>query len=121
MTDLDLTISEWDQLLSKCTITLDLLRNSRVNPALAEYAYLLGPYDFNKYTMAPPVTRVIVHDKPGNRTSWGHHGTPGWYIGPSLDNYIFMQCYMPATGIVHITGTLQYIPNSFAFREKTTE
>ena len=102
-------------------ITLNLLRNSRVNPALSAYAYLFGPYDFNKSPMAPPGTRVIVHDKHGNCTSWGHHGTKGWYIGPSLDDYRCMHCYMPATGIVQITDILQYIPKAFAFPKTTTE
>ena len=71
--------------------------------------------------MAPPGTRMVVHNKPGDNTSWGNHGTPGWYIGPSLDHYRCMQCYIPTTGIVHITDTLQYIPNSFDFPNTTTE
>ena len=79
-TDPDLPIRKWDQLLSQCVITLNLLRNSRVNPDLSEYAYLFGPYDFNKSPMAPPRTRVIVNYKPDNCTSWGHNSTPGWYI-----------------------------------------
>ena len=60
--------------------------------------------------MEPPGNRVTVHYKTDNQTSWGHHDTPGWYIGPYFDHYRCMQCYMPATGIVIITGTLQYIP-----------
>ena len=71
--------------------------------------------------MVPLGTRMILHDKPGNRKSWGHHGTPVWYIGPSLDHCRCMQCYMPATGIVRITDTLQYIPNNFAFPTTTTK
>ena len=63
--------------------------------------------------MTPPGTRVIVHDKPGNRTSWGHHGTMSWYIGESLYPYRCMQYYITATGIVQITDTLQYIPKEF--------
>ena len=83
-------ISKWYRLLSLYSITLELLQNSRVNPALSEYSYLFGPYYFNKSPMAPPGTRVIVNDKPGNLTSWVRHGTPGWYIGPSLDHYMCM-------------------------------
>ena len=37
-TDPDFPIIEWDQLLSQCVITLNLLRNSRVNLALSAYA-----------------------------------------------------------------------------------
>ena len=68
-TDQYFPIIEWDQLLSQLLITLNLLRNSRVNPALSEYAYLFGPYNFNKFPMAPPETHMIVHKKPGNCTS----------------------------------------------------
>ena len=71
--------------------------------------------------MVPPVTHVIVHKKPVNLTPWVHHVIPGWYIGPSLDHYRFMQCYMPATSIVRITGTLQFIPKLFAFQKTGTK
>ena len=71
--------------------------------------------------MAPPETCVILHEKPVNRTSWGHNGTLGWYIGPSIDHYRCMQCYMPATGMVRITDTIQYIPKAFVFPKTTTE
>ena len=76
-TDPYFQIRKWDQLLPQCLIKLNLLRNSRVNPDVSAYPYLFGPYDFNKYPMAPPGTRVIIHDKYGNCTSWGHNGTPG--------------------------------------------
>ena len=65
--------------------------------------------------MAPPVTREIVHDKPDNRTLWRHHVTPGWYIILSLDHYRCMQCYIPATDMVRIIDTLQYILKTLAF------
>ena len=71
--------------------------------------------------MLSPGTCVIVHGKPVNRKSLLYHVTQGWYIGPSLDHYIFIYCYMPLTGIVRITNTLQYIPNTFAFQKTTTE
>ena len=109
-TDPDLTISEWDLLISQCMITLNLLSNYRVNPSLSAYTYLFGPYDYNKSTMAPPGTCVIFCNKPANCTFWGHHGMKGWYISPSLEPYICMQCYIPATGIVRITDTLHYTP-----------
>ena len=59
----DLPIREWDRQLYQCVITLNLLQNYRINPALSAYAYLFGPYDFNKSPMAPPGTRVILYEK----------------------------------------------------------
>ena len=58
--------------------------------------------------MAPPGTRVVVHDKPDQRASWAHHGTPSWYIGPSLEHYRTMKCYIPAIGSVRYTDTLKF-------------
>ena len=120
-TDPDLPISKWDLLLSQWGITLNLLRNSEVKRALSAYAYLFGPYNFNKSPMALTVTRMLVHVKPGNWTSWGHNGTTGWYIGPYLYQYRCMQCYMPATVIEIITDTLQYIPKEFSLPKTTTQ
>ena len=62
-TDPYLPITKWDHLLSKCVITLNLLRNVRFNPDLSAYAYLYGPYNFIKYTMDPPGTCMIFHRK----------------------------------------------------------
>ena len=67
-----------------------------------------------KSPMALPGTHVIVHNKPSNCMSWGNHGTPYWYIGPSIDHYIYMQYYMPATYILRITDTPTYIPKALA-------
>ena len=71
--------------------------------------------------MATPGTRVIVHDKTDQRASWSHHGTPAWYIGPYFEHYHTMKCYMPATGSVRYTDTLQFIPSTFKFPETTAE
>ena len=98
-----------------------LLFNSRVDPDLSAYTYLFGPYDFNKFTMANPGTRVIVHNKPGKRTSWDHNDTPSCYIGSSFDQYSCMQWYMPLSSIIIITDTIQYILMEFHFPRTTTE
>ena len=41
-------ITEWDRLLPQAEMTLNLLRNCRVNPNLSAWAYLNGPHDFNR-------------------------------------------------------------------------
>ena len=62
-------ISEWDRLLPQCILTLNLLRNSRINPRLSAYASLFGNFDFNKTPLAPPGTKVVIHSKPENRAT----------------------------------------------------
>ena len=68
--------------------------------------------------MTPYGTCLVFHGKRDNHTPWGYHVTPGWDIGPSLDNCRFMKCYMPKAGIVHTTDTLQYILKAFDLPEK---
>ena len=85
--DPNFPVSEWDQLLPQIQITLNLLHNSRVNPALSSYAYLFGKYYFNEAPLAQVGTKVISHLKSDKRSSWAYHGEEGWYIGPSLEHY----------------------------------
>ena len=39
-------IREWDRLLFRCTIILNILHNARFNPVLSAYTYLNVPYNF---------------------------------------------------------------------------
>ena len=88
---------KWDRLLLQANISINLLQSAYQNSSLSAYAALFGNYDFNKMPMAPPGTRVIVHEKPGNRKTYTGHGTEDWYIGPSPDHYRCFKCYMPTT------------------------
>ena len=69
-------------------MTLNLLRQSRINPRLSAYAQLEGIFDYNKTPMAPPGIRVIAHDK--QRGTWAPHGQQGWCVGPAMEHY---RCY----------------------------
>ena len=103
-------VSEWDRLLPQIQITLNILRNSRVNPALYSYAYLFGNYDFNKAPLAPVGTKVISHLKSDKRASWAYHGEEGWYIGPSIEHYQCVKCFSPSTGKTRETDTVDFFP-----------
>ena len=99
---------EWDRLLPQCDITINLLRSARRNPSLSAYAALLGNFDLNSTPMAPPGTKVIIHEKSNNRKSWAGHGTEAWYIGPSLEHYRCFKCYVPATFSERNADTVQF-------------
>jgi hypothetical protein len=102
-------------------LTLNLLRSSRVNPKLSAYAYLNGNFDFNKTPLAPPGTKVLVHLKPDQRASWAYHGEEGWYVGPSMEHYRCVKCYLPSTAIERDVDTLQFFPNKIPFPNILTE
>ena len=101
---------EWGQLLPQCNITINLLRSSRRNPSLSAYAALQGNFDFNATPMALPGTKVVVHEKYGNRKSWAGHDTEAWYIEPSLEHYRCFKCYMPTTYSERDADTVEFFP-----------
>lgn len=101
----------WDRLVEQCYITLNLLRGSRMNPKLSAYAQIEGEFSFNRTPIAPPGTRVVVHEKPSNRGSWDAHGVDGWYIGPALESYRCFKTYIWSTKAERITDTLEWFPH----------
>jgi hypothetical protein len=107
----DFPIREWDRLLQQAELTINLLRNSRLNPKLSAWAFLFGNHDFNKCPLLPPGTKVILHAKPGHRASWAFHGEQGWYTGPAIDHYRCLTCYVPKTHKSRITDTAAIVPS----------
>ena len=91
-------------------LTLNLLRNSRVNPNLSAHAYLHGTFDFNKTPLCPAGTKVIIHSKPDNRKSWSYHGKEGWTIGSSPEHYRCIKCFLPDTRAEINADTVVLLP-----------
>ena len=114
-------ITEWDRLLPQAVLTLNLLRAARVNPRLSAYAYLFGHFDFNRTPVAPPGTKVLVHDKPTARKSFDPRGTDGWYVGPAPEHYRCVQCYIPRTRSIRVSDTVTFFPHRIPFPEVKLE
>ena len=71
---------------------------------------LEGAFDFNRTPMAPPGTKVILHEKPQQRRSWDPHGTTGWYLGPELEHYRCYRVFTTTTKAERITDTVEFFP-----------
>ncbi len=119
-TDPTFPMAEWDCLVRQWELTLNLLRNSRVNPKLLAWAYLFGQFDFNATPLAPPGIKVIVHSKPTNRASWDPRGLVGYYIWPAMHHYRFTTCYIPKTRFEQITDTITFVPTNIPVPELDT-
>ena len=63
----------WYRLNSQTDITINLLRNSYVNPHLSSYADLFGEYDYNQHPLLPLGIKIINHENQPK----GLHGHPG--------------------------------------------
>ena len=79
-TDPNFPMQNWDQLLDQADITLNLLCPSRLNPKISSYTKMNGIFEYNRTTMAPPGTIMLVHEKPHNRGTWAPHIQEVWYV-----------------------------------------
>jgi hypothetical protein len=59
-----------NKLLPQCLITLNLFRRSRINPQLSSQAHMHGAFDFNRTSLAPPGTKVLIREKPDVWETW---------------------------------------------------
>ena len=62
-TDPKFPLNLWDNFLPQAEITLNIMRNSRVNPNVSAYCYVWGNFDFNKTPIAPLGTKLLVRIK----------------------------------------------------------
>jgi hypothetical protein len=119
----------WDRLLPQTTLTLNLLRSSRIHPSLSAYASLYGAFDFNRTPLAPVGTKIVAHVNAASRTTFGNHGRLGWYIGPSMQHYRCWRCYLPDThaelDVLKVDFFPEHIPfptfNRTAYLQQTAE
>ena len=120
-TDPSFPAHEWDRLLPQAELTLNMLRTSRISPHLSAYATLNGIFDYNKTPLLPPGTKTLIHEKCDNRTTWAPRGTDAWYIGPALDHYRCVTCYVPITSSTRIADTISYFPHTIPIPKTTTD
>ena len=72
-----ISIHLWCRLLPQAFLTLNLLRQSRINPKLTAYAHMHGQPDYNRNSVAPPGIQVYM-----KRATTEEHG---YYMGWKVD------------------------------------
>jgi hypothetical protein len=99
--------------LPQAEITLNLFWTSRLHPQLSAAAHFHGLVDYNKTAFAPPVCKIIAHEKPGKRRTWDPHGQHGYSLGPAMHHYRCQNVYISATASERIMDTLEFFPNNY--------
>ena len=105
-------ITESDRLLPQAFLTLKLLRQAIGNPKLSAYTYLFSNFEFNKSPPAPPWSKVVIHNKPSQRSSWDLNEIIAFYVGPTPNYYCCMTCFNPITTKEIISDTLVFNPHT---------
>jgi hypothetical protein len=80
---------------------------------------LEGNFDFNRTPMAPPGTKIILHDKPAQRKTWSPHGNNGWSLEPAMEHYRCYRVFSKKTKAEGNTDTIQFFPQRVPMPYKT--
>ena len=110
----DFPMHLWCRLIDHATITLNLLRPSKINPRLSAYAQLNGAFDFNSTPLAPPGCKTVVHITNDQRSTWDPKGIQAWYLGPAMQHYRCHRVYVPTTRAERIVRTVEFFPHNCA-------
>jgi hypothetical protein len=98
----------WCHLIHQCTQTLNPMRPSRINPLLSAEAQLNGAFNYNKTPLAPPDTKVLIHETPNKCRTWAVHGTDGWYLGGAPEHYRCYRVYATKKRAERIAQTVEF-------------
>ena len=78
---------------------------------LFAYAQLHSDFDFNCTPLAPPGTKIIIHNKPAIRGSCATLGYEGWYIGPASNHYRCHTVNANHTTHERVADTVKFFPH----------
>ncbi len=87
-----------------------MLRPSRLDPTMSAYKALHGPYDWNRFPLAPPGCKSIIYKSSETGGLWVSRRTDAWYVGPSLDHYRCNHYFVPETRAYQISGSAELFP-----------
>ncbi len=111
-TDSEFPLQLWDRLMPQVRDTLNLMQASRINPEILAYKAFDGPYNWNRYPLAPLGCEAVVYEDGDNRGSWASRGIDGWYLGPSKDHYQCNLYFIPETRAYCISGSMELFPQA---------
>ena len=66
----DFPCRHWDQLIPQAELTLNLLRQARVQPYISAWDFLMGPLNYDATPIGPLGCLVMIQKKTSNRNSW---------------------------------------------------
>jgi hypothetical protein len=109
-------LSLWCHLLEPNTLTLNLLRQSKVAPKISAYANVHGPHDYMKKPFAALNYTIQAHVKPEDHRTWDTQSDAGFSLGMSMEHHWCFRLYITRTRATWISDTVffkhQYITNS---------
>ncbi len=104
-TNVNFPLQLWDKLTPQVQTCLNLMQRSHIDPSKLAYKMLYGPYDWNRYPLAPLGCKAVVYEDNNTRGSWASQGVDGWYLKPSMDHHQCNLYFIPKTRAYLISGS----------------
>ena len=98
----------WDLIPPQTELTLNLVRQSTLNPKILAWEYFQGPFDYKATPLRTLGYPVMIHRKTSNRKSWDFRGEDGWSIGTALDHYRRQRFIPKDTKAEKISDTVEF-------------
>ena len=87
---------------------------------LSSYAASVGAYNTNTTHLLSPGTKVVIHLKPSQRGTFEPHGIDRWYVKPAMEHYSCYKVWIPETGGIPHSDTVEFFPQQIPFPNITT-
>ena len=87
----------WEKITPQVQNTLNMMRASCIIQTISAYKQVNGPYDWNRYPLAPMGCKAVIYKDSNTRGSWASRSVDDWYLGPSIDHYQCSLFYVPET------------------------
>ena len=99
----------WYKLLPQTKVTLNLLRQSNISPAIFAWDHFNGPFNFGATPIAPLGSPTVIHNKSGTCKSWDFRVRKGFTIGPALKHYCCFQVVDSTKKSIIISDTIEVL------------
>eukprot|EP00957_Ditylum_brightwellii_P064077 4860965-Ditylum_brightwellii.AAC.1 len=102
--------SGMDQITGAHNLEVIAKNPSRISSWLLTEAQLNGAFDYNCVHLAPPGTKVLIHEKLKVRQTWDFCSMEGWCIGPAPYHYWCYKVHVSKTWHNRIANTMEFFP-----------
>ena len=110
-----------DILIPQTEITLNMLRQARLNHTKSAWEAFAGPLNYDATPLGPLGCKVISQKKTDTRNSWDFRGEPAWNIGVSLKNYRCKNIIAKGTRAKRVSGKLEFRNHHLTIPTRTQE
>ncbi len=79
-TDSNFPLQLWGKFAPQVQDTLNMMRASRIDSTVSAYEQLNGPYDWNRYPLAPLGFKAVIYKDGDTRGSWASKALTGGVV-----------------------------------------